>query len=107
MKLLHFPNSYHMLRSCCIVLGVLGDHTVSFVAKPCFYMLRWFSCLSKGLRVSFTTLRSSYSQLSTNSILGLRGKSSKSTMRGSLFKGFLDPKNGFRVPKLKAGARRS
>lgn len=42
-------------------------------------------------------------QLSTNSILGMRGKT---PFRGSLFKGFLDPKNGFKVPKLKAGAKR-
>eukprot|EP00752_Nemacystus_decipiens_P001246 g1245.t1 len=42
-------------------------------------------------------------KLSTNSILAMRGKS---TMRTSLFKGFLDPKNGFKVPRLKAGALR-
>eukprot|EP00903_Cladosiphon_okamuranus_P016719 g15411.t1 len=42
-------------------------------------------------------------KLSTNSILAMRGKS---TMRTSLFKGFLDPKNGFKAPKLKAGTLR-
>ncbi|CAM9884824.1 unnamed protein product [Scytosiphon promiscuus] len=43
-------------------------------------------------------------KLSTNSILAMRGKS---TMRTSMFKSFLDPKQGFKAPKLKPGASRS
>ncbi|CAN0426921.1 unnamed protein product [Ectocarpus sp. 12 AP-2014] len=30
----------------------------------------------------------------------------KSTSKTALFKGFLDPKKGFQVPKLKVGAKR-
>lgn len=51
----------------------------------------------------FSFVLSCVAQLSTTSILGLRGKP---LYRGSMFNGFLDPKNGFNIPKIKSGATR-
>lgn len=64
-----------------------------------------FRTLLTCLLLASPSLRTAFClpQLSTNSILAMRGKS---TTRTSLFKGFLDPKNGFKAPKLKAGALR-
>ncbi|CAM9152926.1 unnamed protein product [Choristocarpus tenellus] len=42
-------------------------------------------------------------RLLAGSVMGLKGRGA---LRGALFSGFLDPSNGFKVPKLKSNAKR-